>query len=526
MSKKAGREDWEYFGEAVDRMTRDAQRNLYEATAKEGESFADWLAAFYRGPKTYRQKKKAQRAAAPRRRRRGPVILSYGMGVDSSALLVRWLLEPKSRDFELDDLVVVTAQTGDEFLETARQVNQHILPLLREAGVRFVQVARAGLHQTAGTRVLADSSRPERVELDGDYKLSDEMLTQGTVPQYASGKRLCSIHGKGWPLDAVITAILAGDRFDPGDVIPHTPEVSLRRFRHVIGFNAEELVRVERDQSYSGSKGWAGRESWYPLVEWGWGRESGEVYLQEIFGEQWLKSCCVYCPFTGAREAHIDRLKEYPDDATFALLMEHCSLAFNPNQAFYSQKPLTRKHLERLLSRPPEDLTPYEVTRLTNVPWGSRSLWDTLREASEDGLLDLFERELASVTWGLYHLRRVVGHGPSARSLELILGGLERDHALGMLAGLADQEQFEVRMDRGQGRIWFRARIGDVGFATGLDDAAVAGLRRLRTTEEFIVATPDFAESKQRQGFERRWEAASETDNTNRRDRGLDWVMP
>lgn len=45
-------------------------------------------------------------------------MLSLGMGVDSAALLARWLLDPSSRDFDLDDLVVVTAMTGDEYTAT------------------------------------------------------------------------------------------------------------------------------------------------------------------------------------------------------------------------------------------------------------------------------------------------------------------------------------------------------------------------------------------------------------------------
>lgn len=39
------------------------------------------------------------------------VCLSYGMGLDSTCLLLRWLAEPASRDFDLSELVVVTAHT-------------------------------------------------------------------------------------------------------------------------------------------------------------------------------------------------------------------------------------------------------------------------------------------------------------------------------------------------------------------------------------------------------------------------------
>ena len=38
-----------------------------------------------------------------------PVVLSYGLGVDSTAILLRWPSEPSSRDFDLVDLAVVRA---------------------------------------------------------------------------------------------------------------------------------------------------------------------------------------------------------------------------------------------------------------------------------------------------------------------------------------------------------------------------------------------------------------------------------
>ena len=35
-------------------------------------------------------------------------VLSYGLGLDSTAVLLRWLADPSSRDFDLSDLVVIT----------------------------------------------------------------------------------------------------------------------------------------------------------------------------------------------------------------------------------------------------------------------------------------------------------------------------------------------------------------------------------------------------------------------------------
>jgi hypothetical protein len=59
------------------------------------------------------------------------------LGVDSAAILTRWLLEPDSRNFDLADVTVLVAMTGVEQLGTT-----HLRPLLRRHGVRLVWVAR------------------------------------------------------------------------------------------------------------------------------------------------------------------------------------------------------------------------------------------------------------------------------------------------------------------------------------------------------------------------------------------------
>src|ERR1051326_7850753 len=129
-----------------------------------------------------------------------PVVLSYGMGVDSTALLLRWIRDRRSRDFSLEELVVLSSQTGNEFASTKRLVETHILPLLREYHIRYVQVARSGFYQADGITVLDDSREPEQLHVEGDFKLSDELRMNGTVPQVATGERRCTHHHKGYPL--------------------------------------------------------------------------------------------------------------------------------------------------------------------------------------------------------------------------------------------------------------------------------------------------------------------------------------
>lgn len=127
------------------------------------------------------------------------VVLSYGLGEDSTAILLRWLEDPTSRDFDLSKLVVVTAMTGDEWDSTRAAVEEHVLPRLAAAGVRYIQAARGRRHVTKagdGVVILDDSRAPSRLYIEGEYSLYREMTEAGTLPQ-SGGARLCSVHSKG-----------------------------------------------------------------------------------------------------------------------------------------------------------------------------------------------------------------------------------------------------------------------------------------------------------------------------------------
>lgn len=65
-----------------------------------------------------------------------PVAVSYGMGTESTALLLRWIHEPSTRPCGLEDLLVVTAQTGDVWPLTGQLVTRHMLPLFRQHHIR------------------------------------------------------------------------------------------------------------------------------------------------------------------------------------------------------------------------------------------------------------------------------------------------------------------------------------------------------------------------------------------------------
>ncbi|MGK8500119.1 hypothetical protein [Nocardia asiatica] len=111
-----------------------------------------------------------------------PVCWLYGMGVESTCGVVRTVLEPQFRPAELrgdlSNLIVLVAQTGDEWTSTCELVAAHVLPLLRRHAVRLVEVARKGPSAADGIVVLQDTREPVRLHPDpvehGFYALSDE----------------------------------------------------------------------------------------------------------------------------------------------------------------------------------------------------------------------------------------------------------------------------------------------------------------------------------------------------------------
>jgi hypothetical protein len=403
------------------------------------------------------------------------VVLSYGTGLESTAILARWLEDPSSRDFALEDLVVLTAHTGDDWTKNAELVEQHILPRLRARGVRYVQVARAGLFEAAGVKVLEDSRSPARCFQEGAYRLSDELREAGTVPQFVSGRRRCSVKYKGFPMDAWL------DReFGPRPVEAPVPEplpggsiiypwtdgvvraleakahVPAQAFRHVIGFNVEELFRVARDRSYSTVT----RQSEYPLVTWGWTRADCERYLLEVLGVRWPKSCCEQCPFSAGKRADVpmtlERMRSHPEAACRALTIERRSLALNPRSTLYA----------------------------------NGSLAGMLEAHGAGALVETAERQLATAPWAVYRVRRYYHRkGVGWRSVQVLWQGAMED---GLAALRREAGGLLAVLEAGCWRAHVHRR--GVGFPAA---------------EEMFVLGPAGVTSKERAGFAEKWAAAA-----------------
>ena len=273
------------------------------------------------------------------------VVLSYGLGVDSTALILRWLEEPESRDFPLTDLLVITAMTGDEWPRTGELVERHILPRLREAGVRFVQVARGGRVQGDGIVVLDDTDSPRRLHLAGAYKLSEDMTAVGTVPQTA-GNRLCSMKFKGFPIDTYLEQYAPETTrhafgYEAGEISRARRCAEKMPGRMAFGFGKSEVGRARRATEYDTPH----RRAEFPLIEWDWDRGACQRYIEQVTGvPDWPKSACVYCPFSltsrAGRERTLVRYDTRPESALEALMLERRSLCLNPRGGLIAGKRL------------------------------------------------------------------------------------------------------------------------------------------------------------------------------------------
>lgn len=397
-----------------------------------------------------------------RPRRWLPYVFSYGMGAESTAGLVEITTNPCRRPPEIapdfHNLIVIVAQTGDEWSVTGELVERFVLPLLRERRIRFVEVARNGPRESDGITVLQDTREPWRLHLDGVYRLSDEHHDSGTMPQ-ASGHHTCAQKSKGVPLDTWRAQNI-------GDGL----------FYHMIGYNVLEQSRMAKDSGYAmGGR----RMSRYLIAGWKMTRDDCVDYLTEkieklygIVGLVWPKSCCRECPYISrvGWEEQLTRFKERPAEAVRHIVDEYCCLALNPRSGLYG----------------------------VGKSMGSRLAADGARE-----VLDLAQARMAVMPWAVYRVRRRmtgpakgtrsvrrVAVGPATKMREL-LHGMARvtDVALSVNEVIPGAPKRGGDLDTHE-RLWVHRRAEGV----------------YPTAEEFYVVAPAQPVDKEPANFDDTWE--------------------
>lgn len=373
------------------------------------------------------------------------MVWGYGMGAESTAGLVRTLEEPEFRPPELRDdlsnLIVLIAQTGDEWSSLIAQVEKHILPLLRARNVRLVEVARARPEDGGGTVVLQDTRQPHRLHADPDenhfYALSEEHRVNGVLPQ-RGGTRKCSLKAKGNPLDTWRSA-----------------QIGTAPYVHAIGFNAQEGSRIEGDKAITlGGL----RRPIYPIHAVGWSRQQCVEYLRRRFGVTWHKSLCRQCCFVSRAgwPEQRERFVRLPEEAAKHLVDEFVAIALNKDAALFG----------------PGD-----------------SLTDRLRADGAHEVLDLAHAHIQRTPWALYRVRRIYsGPGQAWRSVNVVHRG-NRVNVEHLLADLAYRMGLSLRVEDEHPRLWLAERPPATYPAV----------------EEFYVAAPAQVRDKARPAFLQRW---------------------
>jgi hypothetical protein len=169
-----------------------------------------------------------------------PLVVAYGLGVDSTALLVEFARRGIRPD------LILFADTGGEKPETYQYLHV-IRPFLARAGFPAVAVVRY---------------RPTRAAY---ATLEAQCLHTGTLPSLAYGGRSCSIKYKKVPQD----------RYVAGWAPARACWARGGKVVKAIGFDAgpadSRRHRYVEDQRFT---------YWYPLVEWGYDRDRCRHLIQ------------------------------------------------------------------------------------------------------------------------------------------------------------------------------------------------------------------------------------------------------
>jgi hypothetical protein len=207
-----------------------------------------------------------------------PLVVAYGVGVDSTAMLVEFASRGVGPD------LILFADTGGEKPETYAYLGV-IRPFLARAGFPDAVVVRY---------------RPKWAAYD---TLEGQCLHTGMLPSLAYGGSSCAVKFKRTPQDRHVLGWPPAQRcWGRGDKV-----------LKAIGFDADlRRHRFVEDERF---------RYWYPLVQWGYNRQRCQDIIAAAGLPVPMKSACWVCPASKKRE--IVRLAEHhPDLLERALAIE------------------------------------------------------------------------------------------------------------------------------------------------------------------------------------------------------------
>jgi len=205
-----------------------------------------------------------------------PLAVAYGLGVDSTAVLV----ELQRRQIRPD--LILFADTKNEKDETYAY-----LPVIQE-----------WLQAVHFPPVIVVENVVQKFKYWPAYDgLGENCLTNGTLPSLAFGFKKCSLKWKVAPQDKYCrTWQPAIDCW-----------ASRQKVRKIIGYDASPKDRKRFAHAVGMDDPLYSYE--YPLIEWGWDRDRCKAEIAAAGLPVPPKSACYFCPATQPEELHNFKLK-------------------------------------------------------------------------------------------------------------------------------------------------------------------------------------------------------------------------
>lgn len=201
-----------------------------------------------------------------------PVTVAYGGGVDSTAVLLGL------HELGIRPGLILMADTGDERLQTYDFVNGPMRDWLASVGFPPVEWVRY---------------QPKNYKHYPPYfSLSENCLTNSTLPSLAFGFKSCSLKWKVGPQDKYVA------KWEPAV----TAWAAGKRVVKLIGYDAGP--KDIRRRNHAGDRNDAHYQYEYPLIEWGWDRDTCKTYIASRGLPVPPKSACYMCPATRPEELH------------------------------------------------------------------------------------------------------------------------------------------------------------------------------------------------------------------------------
>lgn len=205
-----------------------------------------------------------------------PLVVAYGLGVDSTAALVE-LVRRSRTDEHCRPGLILFADTGNE-----KQQTYDYLPV-----IQAYLKANDFPPVTVVRYVVQDFKNWPPY-----HSLGENCLTNRTLPSLAFGFKSCSLKWKVAPQNKFT------DQWAPArDCWARGQKV-----RKLIGYDASPKDRKRfahavgmEDEKY---------EYWYPLIDWNWDRDRCKIEIAKAGLPVPPKSACYFCPASKPKELH------------------------------------------------------------------------------------------------------------------------------------------------------------------------------------------------------------------------------